>query len=338
MTPHDLKEKLELPLIVAPMFLISDPAFALAACKEGVVGSFPALNVRTSAELEQWLIEMNVGINELKRQNPSGSTAPYAVNLISHKSNARLQADLDLIVEYQVPVVITSLGLVPEVIERVHAYGGIVLHDVTNAEHAAKAVTAGVDGLIAVCDQAGGHAGKLDAKTLMDQIRSFYSGFVALAGGLNTGDDIVKAQALGADVAYMGTRFLCTQESRAPQLYKQMIVDSSASDILYVDGLSVAPANFMRASLEKAGFDIEQLKSVGNDARKLPQKPASPDPSNVMKEPKGWKDIWSAGRGVEQIHDIPTVHALIARLKKEFSANLKNDTGFKKPPPPPALI
>jgi len=316
MTAADtLKSKTSFPVIASPMFLVSNPDMALAACKEGVVGSFPALNQWTSAGLEEWLIKMNAGIEELKRDNPGKTIAPYAVNLIVHKTNPRLAEDLALCVKYKVPVVITSLGAVPEVVKQVHGYGGLVLHDVTTIEHAKKAADAGVDGLIAVCAGAGGHAGTRNPLSFVNEIREFYKGILVLAGGLSTGQDVLTAQTMGADFAYMGTRFVATKESSAPQEYKQMICDAGAGDIIYTSAVSGIPANFMRQSLEKAGYDVEELRKKGNALEKL--KP-------LDAEAKAWKTVWSAGQGVSNIHDIPSISSLVDRMKQEYNSAKKN--------------
>lgn len=323
-----LKEKLDLPLIAAPMFLVSNPDLALACCGEGITGSFPALNCRTSDDFEKWLIEMNDGVEKLKAGNPNKKIGPYAVNLIVHASNTRLQDDLELCVKHKVPVIITSLGAVPELVEKVHAYGGIVLHDVTNAYHAQKAADAGVDGIIAVAEGAGGHAGTQDAKTLVDDIRKIFDGIIVLAGGLTNGEDIYNAEKKGGDFAFMGTRFINTTESAAPADYKQMIIDAASDDIIYTDAVSGVPANFMRQSLEKAGYDIDELKKGPTGKGKL--KPLEEDA-------KAWKTVWSAGHGVDNIDDIPSVSELVTRFKTEYKQardnDLKagNDNSRKKP-------
>lgn len=326
-TTDDLKSKLSLPLIMAPMFLVSNPELAIAACQEGVVGSFPALNQRTSAGLEQWLIKMNQSLDDLRQKNPNAKIAPYAVNLIVNKTNTRLQDDLDLCVKYKVPIIITSLGASTDVINAIHAYGGIVLHDVTNIVHAKKAVAAGVDGLIAVASGAGGHAGTMNPIALVREIREFYDGFIALAGCITTGRDILSAEALGADVAYMGTRFISTVESSAQKDYKQMLCDAVSSDIVYTSAISGIPANFLRQSMEKAGFNMEQIKKEGANAGKL---------KSLESEGDAWKDIWSAGQGVSSIHDTPTVKVLADRLKQEYAdAQKALLTKFSKPSAPP---
>lgn len=310
----DLKSKTSLPVIVAPMFLVSNPDMALASCKKGLVGSFPALNQLTSEGFEDWLIKMNEGIEKLKNDNPGQTIGPYAVNLIVHKSNPRLEEDLALCVKHKVPIVITSLGAVPELVKAVHSYGGIVLHDVTNIEHAKKAAAAGVDGLIAVSAGAGGHAGTRNPLSLVNEIREFFDGIVVLAGCLSNGHDVLAAQVIGADFAYMGTRFVATAESSAAPEYKQMICDASAGDIIYTSAVSGIPANFLKESMEKAGFDIEKLKKEGASSGKL--KPLNAD----GEEAKAWKTVWSAGQGVSNIHDIPTVADLADRLKTEYAA------------------
>lgn len=308
----ELKSKTSLPVIVAPMFLVSNPDMALESCKAGLVGSFPALNQRTAAGFEQWLEKMNDGIADLKAKDPTATVAPYAVNLIVHKTNPRLAEDLALCVKHKVPVVITSLGAAKEVVDAVHSYGGIVLHDVTTAEHAKKAAAAGVDGLIAVAAGAGGHAGTRNPVALVAEIREFFDGILVLAGCLSHGRDVLAAQALGADFAYMGTRFVPTAESSADPAYKQMIVDSTAADVIYTSAVSGIPANFLKQSMEKAGFDVEKLKKDGATSGKL--KPLNTD----GEEAQAWKTVWSAGQGVSNIHDIPTVADLAKRLKTEY--------------------
>lgn len=309
-TADKLKDQLALPLITAPMFLISNPTLALAACKEGIVGSFPALNQKTAEGLDKWLTEMDDGIAELKKNNPGAKIAPYAVNLIVHKSNPRLEEDLALIVKHKVPIVITSLGAVSDLVDAVHSYGGIVLHDVTNIDHAKKAIAAGVDGLIAVSAGAGGHAGTMNPLTLVNELRGIYDGMIVLAGGLTTGRDVFTAEAMGADFAYMGTRFICTTESSADPAYKQMVLDAKPSDIIYTSAVSGVPANFLKDSLTKAGFDVEQLKKEGGTAGKL--KP-------IANEAAAWKTIWSAGQGAVNIDDVPSVKELADRLKQEYA-------------------
>ena len=306
-------DSLSLPLVAAPMFLISGPELALACCREGVVGSFPALNQRTSEGFEEWLVQMSEGLGKLKEENPEASIAPYAVNLIVHRSNPRWQADLELCVKYQVPIVITSLGAASQVVETVHSYGGVVFHDVTNQKHARKAAEAGVDGVIAVAAGAGGHAGTISPIVLVHEIREVFDGTILLAGGLSHGEDILAAQALGADLAYMGTRFINTTESQAEDAYRTMIIESVSSDIIHTPAVSGIPASFMRQSLEAAGFQMDKLNQSGeiNYGEKL--KP-------IDDEAKAWKTVWSAGQGVSQITDVVSVEALVSRLKQEYQA------------------
>lgn len=305
------KDSLSLPLVAAPMFLISGPELALACCREGIVGSFPALNQRTSEGFEEWLVQMSEGFGKLKEENPEASIAPYAVNLIVHRSNPRWQADLELCVKHQVPIIITSLGAASQVVEAVHSYGGVVFHDVTNQKHARKAAEAGVDGVIAVAAGAGGHAGTINPIVLVHEIREVFDGTILLAGGLSHGEDILAAQALGADLAYMGTRFINTTESRAEDAYRNMIIESVSSDIIHTPAVSGIPASFMRQSLEAAGFPMDKLNQAGeiNYGEKL--KP-------IDDEAKAWKTVWSAGQGVSQITDVVSVEALVSRLKQEY--------------------
>lgn len=305
--PASLEQRLRLPVVAAPMFLISNPTLVLACCACGVVGSFPALNQRDSAGFEAWLEEIEAGLAQLQ------APAPYAVNLIVHPTNPRLQADLALCVEHRVPIVITSLGAVKEVVDAVHGYGGLVFHDVTTRRHAEKAAEAGVDGLIAVAAGAGGHAGTWSPFALAAEIRQFFDKTLLLAGCLNHGHEILAAQLLGADLAYMGTRFIATTESQAQDAYKQMLLDAHAADIIHTPAVSGIPASFLRSSLEQAGYDMSALKG-GHEQGKL--KP-------VDDEAKAWKTVWSAGQGVGEIHDLPSASALIERLHSEYREALE---------------
>ncbi|MAB99544.1 MAG: 2-nitropropane dioxygenase [Pseudomonadaceae bacterium] len=312
--PALLENKLRLPLVAAPMFLVSNPDLVLACCKNGVVGSFPALNQRESAGFKQWLEQIEAGLTP--------DSAPYAVNLIVHKSNPRLQADLAICIEHQVPIVITSLGAVKELVDAVHEYGGLVIHDVTTRRHAEKAAEAGVDGLIAVAAGAGGHAGTWSPFSLIAEIRQFFDKTLLLSGCLNHGHEILAAQLLGADLAYMGTRFIATTESDAQPEYKQMILGAKAADIIHTPAVSGVPASFMRQSLEQAGFDLNQLQNKGeiNYGEKL--KP-------ISDEAKAWKTVWSAGQGVGEISDVPDTAELIARLDREYQAALNRAQALK---------
>lgn len=303
--PALLEQRLRMPVVAAPMFLVSGPELVLACSNAGIVGSFPALNQRDSAGFRAWLDEIEAGLQ--------ADAAPFAVNLIVHHSNPRLQADLAICVEKKVPIVITSLGAVKEVVDAVHGYGGLVFHDVTTRRHAEKAAEAGVDGLIAVAAGAGGHAGTWSPFALVAEIRQFFDKTLLLAGCLNHGHEILAAQMLGADLAYLGTRFIATRQSNADSPYKQMILDARAADIVHTPAVSGVPASFMRQSLEAAGYDLKRLtdKADINYGEKL--KP-------ISDEAKAWKTVWSAGQGVGDIDDLPTVEELITRLDHEYRA------------------
>ena len=303
--PTLLQQRLRLPVVAAPMFLVSNPQLVLACCNSGIVGSFPALNQRDSSGFRAWLEEIQTGLHS--------DAAPYAVNLIVHRSNPRLQDDLAICVEKRVPIIITSLGAVKEVVDAVHSYGGLVFHDVTTRRHAEKAAEAGVDGLIAVAAGAGGHAGTWSPFALIAEIRQFFDKTLLLAGCLNHGHEILAAQLLGADLAYLGTRFIATQESHAGEPYKQMLLDAKAADIIHTPAVSGIPASFMRQSLQAAGYDLQRLQDKGevNYGEKL--KP-------VSDEAKAWKTVWSAGQGVGDIDDLPSVAELVARLDAEYHA------------------
>ncbi|CAD5108213.1 NAD(P)H-dependent flavin oxidoreductase [Zestomonas carbonaria] len=312
--PALLERRLRLPVVAAPMFLVSNPQLVLACCRNGVVGSFPALNQRESSGFKAWLEEIEAGLD--------ADSAPFAVNLIVHHSNPRLQADLAICVEHRVPIVITSLGAVKEVVDAVHSYGGLVFHDVTTRRHAEKAAEAGVDGLIAVAAGAGGHAGTWSPFALIAEIRQFFDKTLLLSGCLNHGHEVLAAQVLGADLAYMGTRFIATRESAADEAYKQMIIGAKAADIIHTPAVSGVPASFMRQSLEKAGYDMQRLQDKGelNYGEKL--KP-------VSDEAKAWKTVWSAGQGVGEIDDLPSVDELIQRLDHEYRAALASTAALR---------
>jgi len=311
--PASLEQRLRLPVVAAPMFLISNPSLVLACCASGVVGSFPALNQRDSTGFKAWLEEIEAGLAQLQ------APAPYAVNLIVHPTNPRLQADLALCVAHKVPIVITSLGAVKEVVDAVHSYGGLVFHDVTTRRHAEKAAEAGVDGLIAVAAGAGGHAGTWSPFALVAEIRQFFDKTLLLAGCINHGHEILAAQLLDADLAYMGTRFIATVQSQAQDAYKQMLLDAHAVDIVHTPAVSGVPASFLRPSLEQACYDMNALKS-GHELGKL--KP-------IDDEAKAWKTVWSAGQGVGDIHDLPDARVLIERLQSEYREALDRCQGIR---------
>jgi nitronate monooxygenase len=299
--PESLRGRLTLPAVAAPQFLVSGPDLVVETCKAGLLGTFPALNQRTNEGFSDWLDEI--------RERLGNTPAPYGVNLIVHKSNARLDQDLATVVKHRVPLVITSLGAVSELVQAVQSYGGLVFHDVINLRHAAKAAEAGVDGLIAVTAGAGGHAGLLNPFAFLTELRSIFDGTLLLAGSLSTGRHIAAARVAGADLAYLGTRFIATTESMASDDYKQMILNSSARDIVYTDAISGVKGSFMRASLENAGLDPENL----------PEKKAMNVGSH---EKRAWTNIWSAGQGVGAIRDVPTTAELCARLAAEYRAAL----------------
>lgn len=300
-------ENLRLPAVSAPMFLVSGTSIVIESCKAGIVGTFPALNQRSTDGFRQWVVEIKAALAEFEKTTGK-KAAPFGVNLIVHKSNPRLEADLAVCIQEKVPIIITSLGAVPELVHQVHSYGGIVFHDVTTLRHAQKAAQAGVDGLIAVCGGAGGHAGRINPFAFVGQLRQFFDRTILLAGALSQGRDILAAQVLGADLAYMGTRFIATVESQAQPEYKQMILDTQAEDIVYTPVVSGVPASFMKASLEKAGYKDFNDRGEVDFGHKL----------TVDDEAKAWKNIWSAGHGVSNIKDVPKVADLVDRLAKDY--------------------
>ncbi len=303
---------LSLPAIAAPMFLISGPELVIESCKNGIVGTFPALNQRTSEGFEEWLVQIK---NELANweKETGKKAAPFGVNLIVHQTNPRLEADVKLCIKHQVPLVITSLGAVKMVVDAIHSYGGLVFHDVIKKRHALKAAGAGVDGLILVAAGAGGHAGTINPMTLVAETRQFFEKTIILSGCISTGRDIASAMQMGADLAYMGTRFINTKQSRAPEEYQLMIDEAGASDVTYTAAISGVHANFLTKSLEAAGLTAEDLKKDQKvDFGK-----------ELDTEHKAWKTIWSAGQGSALISDSPTVEELVERLKKEFKSAIE---------------
>lgn len=307
--PSLLEGRLRLPLVAAPMFLASGPELVLACCRAGIVGSFPAKNRRTLDGLDEWLTVIGEGIASPGRRAP----APFAVNLIVHRSNDVVEGELDLCVRHQVPIVITSLGAVSELVDRVHAYGGLVFHDVINLRHAGKAIDAGVDGLIAVAAGAGGHTGRASPFALVNEIRQVFDGTLLLSGAMATGVDIAAAQMMGADLAYLGTRFIGTRECRAQDGYKEMIVESSLSDIVETDRVSGVNASFLAPSLADAG-----LHEGNGVTAELEIASELADALDEQGEKRAWRDIWSAGQGVGSIKDLPGVDELVSRLEAEY--------------------
>ncbi len=306
-----LKDATSLPLIVAPLFLNSVPELVLASVREGIVGSIPAFGQYTTQGYDDWLTEIDSGIAKMKRDNPAAKIAPYAANLIFN-NNARIDADLDVVIKHRVPIVMASAEASREQIEKIHAYGGIVLHDVANLAEAKRAIDAGADGLIAITAGGGGQGSTMNPFVFVNELRRIFDGPIALAGGLATGRDIAAAESIGADFAIMGTRFLATKESRADPAYKQMIVDSTAADIIYTSAFTAQPANFLKDSMVKEGFDPEKIRKEGTAAPRIVPAPGE--------KSKAWKHVWAAGQTVSHINDIPSVAELAARLKREYTA------------------
>lgn len=306
---------LSLPAVAAPMFLISGPKLVIKTCKSGVIGTFPALNHRTTEGFDGWLTEIETALDGYKRPNGKPA-APYGVNLIVHHTNPRLKADLEVCVKHKVPIVITSLGAVHEVIEAVHSYGGLVFHDVINLRHAYKAANAGVDGLICVAAGAGGHAGTLHPMPFVQEVRNIFDGTILLSGCMSTGRDVASAMQIGADLAYMGTRFINVEESKADEGYRNMIIESGTKDIVYTAAVSGVNANFLRPSLEAMGITKEMWSMKGKID-------FGSELDAAQAEAKAWKTIWSAGQGVATIKDSLPVAELIERLKTEFTAAIK---------------
>lgn len=295
--PQSLQRGLRLPVIAAPMFLVSGPDLVVETCNAGAIGTFPSLNQRTTEGYRDWLVEIKSRLN--------ADAAPFGVNHIVHPTNPRLMADLQVSVAHEVPLIITSLGAARDVVDAVHGYGGVVFHDIANIRHARKAAEAGVDGLILVANGAGGHAGTINPFALVNEVRSFFDGTIILSGCLSTGRDIAAAVTMGADFAYLGTRFINTTEALAPEAYKAMVIDAGASDITYTPAVSGIPANFMTQSLIDNGVDPKHLPDHKLD---------------MGDEARAWKTVWSAGQGSGSIHDVVPAAELVQRLSQEFHA------------------
>ncbi|WP_024588545.1 nitronate monooxygenase family protein [Aliihoeflea sp. 2WW] len=305
--PDILKTNLRIPVVGSPLFIISHPPLVLAQCKAGIVGSFPALNARPASQLDEWLAQITEELAAHDAANPEAKAAPFAVNQIVHKSNTRLEEDLALCVKYKVPIVISSLGAVEEVNQAVHSYGGIVLHDIIHDRHARNAIRRGADGLIAVAAGAGGHAGTLSPFALVQEIRQWFDGPLLLSGAIANGGAVLAAQAMGADMAYIGSPFIATREARASDDYKQMIVDSKAADIVYSNLFTGVHGNYLKGSVEKAGMDPNNL-------------PES-DPSKMNfggDKSKAWKDIWGCGQGIGAVDSVIGAAELVDRLAREY--------------------
>ncbi|MGO6761251.1 NAD(P)H-dependent flavin oxidoreductase [Rhizobium ruizarguesonis] len=309
--PPILKDRLRLPVIGSPLFIISHPALTLAQCKAGIVGAFPALNARPESQLDEWLAEITEELARHDAAHPERPAAPFAVNQIVHMSNKRLEHDLTLCVKYKVPIVISSLGAVPEVNAAVHSYGGIVLHDIINNRHAHSAIRKGADGLIAVAAGAGGHAGTLSPFALVQEIREWFDGPLLLAGAIATGGAILAAEAMGADMAYIGSPFIATQEARAADAYKQAIVAGAAGDIVYSNYFTGVHGNYLKPSIVAAGMDPDNLPLA--DVSKM-------DFEQAVGGAKAWKDIWGSGQGISAVKAVEPVANLVDRLEAEYRA------------------
>ncbi|MCP4316612.1 MAG: nitronate monooxygenase [Hyphomicrobiales bacterium] len=307
--PAILKDNLRLPVIGAPLFIISHPPLVLEQCKAGIIGAFPALNGRPEAQLDEWLAQITEELANHNASNPQRTAAPFAVNQIVHRSNKRLEHDLLMCEKYKVPIVISSLGAVPEVNETIHSYGGIVLHDIINNRHAKSAINKGADGLIAVAAGAGGHAGPLSPFALVQEIREWFDGPIALSGAIANGGAVLAAEALGADLAYIGTPFIATHEARAVDEYKQMIVDSAAADVVYSNFFTGIHGNYLKPSIEKAGMDPDDLPEA--DATKM-------NFGERETGAKAWKDIWGSGQGIGAVKSVRSVSEFVDQLDAEY--------------------
>lgn len=306
--PASLRQHLRLPVLASPMFIVSGAELVIEQCKAGVIGSFPSLNARPQEELDKWLTRIETELAQYAKAHPEKKVAPFAVNLIVNRANKRLEHDTDVVIAHKVPIVITSLSAPTEIVPRVHAYGGLVFHDVVKVRHAEKALEAGVDGLIAVCGGAGGHAGTLNPFALVNEIRRIHQGPLVLSGAITNGSAILAAEAMGCDLAYIGTRFIATQESAAKGGYKQMIVDSNAGDIVYTPLFSGVHGSYLAGSIRNAGLDPNNLplnETVGQYRSR-------------DERAKTWTDIWGAGQGVGNIDDVPRVGELVDRMEQEY--------------------
>ena len=311
---------LSIPVIAAPLFLISGPKLVVECCKNGIVGTFPALNQRTTEGFEEWVIQIKTELDEFEKKTGK-KPAPFGVNLIVHNTNPRVQADLKICIKHKVPIIITSLGAVSRLVDAVHSYGGIVLLDIVKKRHAEKAAEAGVDGLILVSAGAGGHAGTINPMALISEVKGFFNKTIILSGCISNGRDVASAMQMGADYAYMGTRFINTKESRAPEDYKQMIINSGATDIVYTAAVSGVPASFLRPSLESMGITEEMWskKAKVDFGKEL---------DAAQAEAKAWSTIWSAGQGVTNISDDIPVKELVERIINEFKDAIKEQSNL----------
>ena len=311
-----LQDNLAIPVIGAPLFLVSGPELVIAQCKAGIVGSFPALNARPQHVLEEWLIRIKEELAQAKAENPDLPIAPYAVNQICHGSNDRLMGDMEICVKHEAPIIITSLRPPEEIVTAAHSYGGLVYHDVISVKHAKKAAEQGVDGLILVCAGAGGHAGMLSPFALVKEVREFFDGTIILSGSISSGSAVASSLALGADLAYMGTRFIATEEANAEQGYKDMLIESVADDIIYSSLFTGVHGNYLKGSVVNAGLDPNNLPEADKASMNFG--------SGGNTDAKAWKDIWGSGQGIGSIKDSPTVQALVDQLTSEFKEALED--------------
>ena len=310
--PEFLQNNLRVPVVGSPLFLVSGPELVIAQCKAGIIGSFPALNARPAEVLDEWLTRINTELEEYKAANPDAIVAPYAVNQICHASNDRLMVDMETCVKHKVPIIITSLRPPAEVVEAAHSYGGVVYHDVINVRHARKAVEEGVDGLILVCAGAGGHAGALSPFALLREVKEWFDGTILLSGAIGDGFCIASALAMGADLAYMGTRFIATEEANADQGYKDMLIQSAADDIVYSSLFTGVMGNYLKPSIAAAGLDPNNLPEADKSKMNFG--------SGGNMKSKAWKDIWGSGQGIGAIQNVEPVEAVVSRLETEYRA------------------
>ena len=309
--PNHIKNNLSIPVIGSPLFLVSGPELVIAQCKAGIIGSFPALNARPQNVLGEWITRIKTELAEYQEQNPDKKVAPFAVNQICHGSNDRLMDDMATCVEHEVPIIITSLRPPAELVEAAHSYGGLVYHDVINVRHAKKAAEQGVDGLILVCAGAGGHAGALSPFALLREVKEWFDGTVILSGSIGDGYSVASSLALGADFAYMGTRFIATKEANADQGYKEMLIESAADDIVYSNLFTGVSGNYLKPSIKNAGLDPNNLPEADKSAMNFG--------SGGNTDAKAWKDIWGSGQGIGGIKDDPSVGDLVERIIEEYN-------------------
>ena len=308
-------QNLEMPIVGAPLFIVSGPELVIAQCKAGIVGSFPALNARPAEELEKWIVRIKLELEQYQKDNPDKKVAPFAVNQICHPSNNRLEHDNEVCRKHEVPIIITSLQANQDVYDATHSYGGTILHDVVNIRHSKKALSMGADGLIAVCTGAGGHAGRLSPFALIPEIRQFHDGPLLLSGSIATGGSVAAALAIGADLAYIGTRFIACKEANAEQGYKDEIIESSGKDIVYSSLFTGVHGNYLRGSIEKAGLDPDNLPTADKTSMNFG--------SGGNTDAKAWKDIWGAGQGVGSVHEAPPVQDIVDQFKSEYADAIK---------------